>query len=100
VASYRILIKASAGKELAEVGSKADREKLVARIRELATSSRPRRSEKLAGYADRYRIRQGNYRVIYLIDDEVSVVTIFKIGHRRDVRLQMKGRHEYDTRPG
>jgi mRNA interferase RelE/StbE len=85
VASYKILIKTSAGKELAEVGSKSDREKLVARIQGLAASPRPHGSEKLAGYADRYRVRQGNYRVIYLIDDEASVVTIYKIGHRKDV---------------
>jgi len=85
VASYKILIKTSAGKELAEVGSKADREKLVARVQGLAANPRPHGSEKLAGYADRYRVRQGNYRVIYLIDDEASVVTIYKIGHRKDV---------------
>ena len=42
-------------------------------------------SEKLAGYADRYRIRQGSYRIIYLIDDEHREITIFKIGHRKDV---------------
>jgi mRNA interferase RelE/StbE len=85
VASYKILIKTSAGKELAEVGSKADREKLVARVQGLAANPRPHGSEKLAGYADRYRVRQGNYRVIYPIDDEASVVTIYKIGHRKDV---------------
>ena len=85
MASYKILIKTSAGKELAEVGSKADREKLVARVQGLAANPRPHGSEKLAGYADRYRVRQGNYRVIYLIDDEASVVTIYKIGHRKDV---------------
>jgi mRNA interferase RelE/StbE len=85
VASYKVLIKTSAGRELAEVGSKADREKLVARIQGLATTPRPHGSQKLAGYDDRYRVRQGNYRVIYLIDDEASVVTIYKIGHRKDV---------------
>jgi mRNA interferase RelE/StbE len=85
VASYRILIKTSAGKELAEVGSRSDRQKLVARIQGLATSPRPHGSEKLAGYIDRYRIRQGNYRVVDLIDDEQGIVTIFKIGHRKDV---------------
>jgi mRNA interferase RelE/StbE len=85
VASYKILIKTSAGKELAEVRSKSDREKLVARIQGLTANPRPHGSEKLAGYADRYRVRQGNYRVIYLIDDEASVVTIYKIGHRKDV---------------
>jgi mRNA interferase RelE/StbE len=85
VASYKILIKTSAGKELAEVGSKSDREKLVARILGLAARPRPHGSETLAGYADRYRVRQGHYRVIYLIDDEASAVTIYKIGHRKDV---------------
>jgi len=85
VALYRILIKTSAGKELAAVGSKTDRERLVSRIQSLATNPRPHGSEKLAGYADRYRVRQGNFRIVYLIDDEASAVTIFKVGHRKDV---------------
>jgi mRNA interferase RelE/StbE len=85
VASYSVLIKTSAGKELAAVASKNDREKLVARIQALATNPRPHRSQKLAGYADRYRLRQGNFRIVYLIDDEASVVTIFKIGDRKEV---------------
>lgn len=85
MASYSILIKPSAGKELEAVGSKADRQKLVGKIQALASDPRPRGSEKLAGWSDRYRIRQGNYRVVYLIDDASSKVTIFKIGHRREV---------------
>jgi mRNA interferase RelE/StbE len=85
VASYKLEIKTSAGKELAEVGSKSDREKIVSRIQALASNPRPRGSEKLAGYSDRYRVRQGNYRVVYLIDDQSSTVTIYKIGHRKDV---------------
>jgi mRNA interferase RelE/StbE len=85
VASYSVLTKTSAGKELAAVVSKIDREKLVTRIQGLATNPRSHGSEKLAGYADRYRVRQGNFRIIYLIDDEASVVTIFKVGHRKDV---------------
>jgi mRNA interferase RelE/StbE len=85
VASYKLEIKTSAGKELAEVGSKSDRVKIVSRIQALASNPRPSGSEKLAGYADRYRIRQGNYRVVYLIDDQLSTVTIYKIGHRKDV---------------
>lgn len=47
--------------------------------------ARPRGSEKLAGYEDRYRVRQGNYRIVYLVDDDASVITIYKIGHRKDV---------------
>lgn len=85
MASYKIQIKTSAGKELAAVGSKSDREKLVARILGLAANPRPHGSEKLAGYSDRFRVRQGNYRIAYLIDDEVGAVTIFKVGHRKDV---------------
>jgi mRNA interferase RelE/StbE len=85
VALYRVLIKTSAGKELAAVGSKIDRERLVSRIQNLATNPRPHGSEKLAGYADRFRVRQGNFRIVYLIDDEASSVTIFKVGHRKDV---------------
>jgi mRNA interferase RelE/StbE len=79
------LIKASAGKELVAVGSKADRQKVVTRIQGLASNPRPHGSEKLAGYTDRYRLRQGNFRIIYLIDDEASEVTIYKIGDRKDV---------------
>ncbi|MCX7052695.1 MAG: type II toxin-antitoxin system RelE/ParE family toxin, partial [Proteobacteria bacterium] len=46
---------------------------------------RPNGSEKLAGYDDRYRVRQGNYRIVYAIDDKASYVTIYRIGHRKDV---------------
>ena len=67
------------------VGSKADRQKVVTRIQGLASNPRPHGSEKLAGYSDRYRVRQGNFRIIYLIDDEASEVTIYKIGDRKDV---------------
>ncbi len=85
MASYKLSIKPSAGKELEAVGSKADRTRIVAKIAALATNPRPHGSEKLAGYDDRYRIRQGNYRVVYEIDDDASHITIYKIGHRREV---------------
>ncbi|MCC6432701.1 MAG: type II toxin-antitoxin system RelE/ParE family toxin [Gemmatimonadaceae bacterium] len=85
MASYSLSIKPSAGKEIEAVGSKADRQRIVAKIRALAVDPRPRGSEKLAGYDDRYRLRQGNYRIVYLIDADASVVTIYKIGHRKDV---------------
>ena len=85
MAEYRLLIKASAAKELDAVGTKADRQRIVQRIQALARDCRPQGSEKLAGYADRYRVRQGNYRIIYLVDDELREVTIFRIGHRKDV---------------
>ncbi len=85
MAEYRLLIKPSAAKELEAVGTKADRQRIVSRIQTLTANPRPQASEKLAGYADRYRVRQGSYRIIYLIDDARLEVTIFKVGHRKDV---------------
>ena len=85
MADYKLLIKPSAGKELEAVGSKGDRHLIVQRIHALVADPRPPGSEKLAGYDDRYRIRQGNYRVVYEIDDDAIEVTIYKIGHRREV---------------
>jgi len=85
VAAYRLMIKASAGKELERLGTKSDRLRIVERIQALADDPRPHGYERLAGYADRFRIRQGNYRVVYLVDDQRREVTIFKVGDRKDI---------------
>jgi mRNA interferase RelE/StbE len=85
VADYKLLIKPSAGKELEAVGGKGDRLRIIERVQALAANPRPPGSEKLAGYDDRYRVRQGSYRVVYVIDDKNREVTIYRIGHRRDV---------------
>jgi mRNA interferase RelE/StbE len=83
VASYRLFINPTAVKEL-EVLPLRERQRLVARIRGLAANPRPPGSEKLSGQ-DKYRIRQGSYRVLYLIQDAEASVVVVKIGHRRDV---------------
>jgi len=85
VAAYRLLIKASAGRELERLGTKSDRRRIIERIQALAENPRQHGSEILAGYADRFRIRQGNYRVVYLVDEHRREVTIFKVGDRKDV---------------
>ena len=85
MAAYRLLLKATAAKEIEAVGTKVDRQRIVKRIQSLAADPRTSGSEKLAGYDDRYRIRQRQYRIVYLIDDERHEVTIFKIGHRKEV---------------
>ena len=85
MAAYRILIKSSAAKEIEAVDAKTQRQRIIARIRALARDTRAHGSEKLAGYADRYRVRQGQFRIVYLIDDSRSEVTIFKVAHRKDV---------------
>ena len=82
--SYNLQIKESAAKELESLGTKKDRERIVTRINALATDPRPNGCEKLEG-EDKYRVRQGNYRIVYSIDDHNRIVVITKIGDRKDV---------------
>jgi len=83
VANYSLEIKRSAAKELAQLPSK-DRGHVVARIQSLADDPRPVGAEKLSGQ-ERYRVRQGDYRILYEIEDQVLRVVVVKLGHRRDV---------------
>ena len=83
MASCRLLIKPSAGKEI-EAVPKQDRRQIVAKITSLSRNPRPPGCEKLSGH-DQYRLRQGNYRILYEIQDLDLVVLVVKIGHRRDV---------------
>ena len=84
MASYSILIKPSASNELEDIPTKKDRGRIVTRIRSLADDPRPRGSEKLSA-RERFRVRQGRYRIVYEADDKNAVVTVVKIGHRKDV---------------
>ncbi len=83
MAEYSITIKPSAVKELGFIPKKIS-QLIVKRIQRLGTDPRPPGSQKLSAQ-ERYRIRQGDYRVIYGIDDSTKVVDIVKISHRRDV---------------
>jgi len=83
VAHYSVLIVRSAAKELEAVPLK-DRRRLVQRIRALADDPRPPGCQKLSG-EEKYRVRQGDYRILYEIVDDTLVVTVIRVGHRRDV---------------
>jgi mRNA interferase RelE/StbE len=85
VAGYRLLIKPSAGKEIEALGQKKDRQRIVNRIAALASEPRPAGSEKLAGVEVHYRIRQGQFRIVYAVDDASRTVEVVKVGHRREV---------------
>ncbi|MCP3961003.1 MAG: type II toxin-antitoxin system RelE/ParE family toxin [bacterium] len=84
MARFEILIKASAAKELEAISRKKDRQRITRKIRALATDPRPPGCQKLSG-RDRYRIRQGVYRIVYSIEDERLIVYVVKVGHRKDV---------------
>ena len=85
MAGYRLLIKPSAGKEIEALGHRKDRQRIVNRIAALASEPRPAGCEKLAGAEARYRIRQGQFRIVYAVDDAVRTVEVVKVGHRREV---------------
>jgi mRNA interferase RelE/StbE len=85
VAGYRVLIKPSAAKEIDAIGAKNDRQRTVARILALGDEPRPVGCEKLAGAEGRYRVRQGQFRVVYAINDTSHTVEVVKVGHRREV---------------
>lgn len=81
---YSVLIKPSAVKELENIPRKKDRQRVVEHISALADDSRPHGSQKLSG-KDRFRLRQGPYRIIYSIEGDALVIYVIKIGHRKDV---------------
>ncbi|HZJ09193.1 MAG TPA: type II toxin-antitoxin system RelE/ParE family toxin [Trueperaceae bacterium] len=84
MASYEVLIKEPALLELASISRKQDLRKIAQRISSLAQQPRPLGCEKLSG-SDRYRVRQGDFRIIYEVSDSTSTVVVVKIGNRRDV---------------
>jgi len=84
VASYKLLIKPSAVKEI-ESAPKKDRLRIIKRIQNLSSDPRPPGCEKLSGHDDKYRVRQGTYRTVYTISDVGLVICIVKVGHRKEV---------------
>jgi mRNA interferase RelE/StbE len=84
VPEYRVGFKASAEKELLGLPA-AIVSRILPRIEELALDPRPNGSKKLRGARDLWRIRSGDYRAVYAIDDKKKAVTVMRVAHRRDV---------------
>ncbi len=84
MSKYSVEIKQSAQKELDalddQLFARMDR-----KILSLAANPRPAGCKKLRGYKDLWRIRIGDWRVVYIIDDDAKIVAVTRIAHRRDV---------------
>jgi len=80
---YKIFFKKSVLKELENV-PKPTLQRILKRIQELPNNPKPIGSQKLSNY-NLYRIRQGNYRIVYLINNKKLELQIFKIGHRKEI---------------
>lgn len=82
MAAYRILFKKSVQKDLNPIPTR-DLKKILKRIEALADDPRPDGCEKLSGQ-QRYRLRQGRYRILYSIQDDELTVWVVKVRHRKD----------------
>lgn len=83
MASYDVQFRKSVSKDLDPI-PKQDVQRIVAAIAALADNPRPPQARKLTG-SEKYRLRCGVYRVLYEIRDDVLVVCIVTVGHRKDV---------------
>jgi len=84
VEKYKVSIKRSAVKEIEAIPQKKERQRIIRCIGQLANNPRPPGSKKLSGN-DKYRIRQGSFRIVYSIEETELIVVVVKAGHRKDV---------------
>jgi mRNA interferase RelE/StbE len=84
VSSYRIALTASAERELRRLPTKVIA-RIMPRLEHLASAPRPRGCKKLRGGDKEWRIRVGDYRLVYVIDDNARTVDVTRIAHRREV---------------
>lgn len=83
MAEYEVLFKESVYKDLKKT-PKADLRKILSRIKKLSDNPRPAGCEKLTGQ-ERYRLRQGKYRIVYSIQDDKLTIWVVQVGHRKDI---------------
>ena len=81
---YLVELKSSAAKALKKL-PRSTQKRIVARLSELETSLPPVETTKMKGENPFHRVRVGDYRIIYEIQNEVLVILVIKIGHRKDV---------------
>ncbi|MDA1301332.1 MAG: type II toxin-antitoxin system RelE/ParE family toxin [Proteobacteria bacterium] len=84
MANYEIEVSSTAEKQLRKLSQK-DQISVLKRIQGLSSEPRPNHSRKLRGQTNVYRIRVGNYRILYSIEDKRLIIIVLKLGHRRDV---------------
>lgn len=85
MAGYKLVLKPSATKNVEQIDRRVDRERIARRIQALAENPHPYGSKKLEGLEYTYRVRQGDYRIVYDIDDVSATVFVLKIRLRKDV---------------
>jgi len=81
---YRVLMSRRASKQLSRL-DRSEQQRIRAAIDLLAINPRPPRAIPLRGQDGVHRVRVGDYRILYSVADQIRVVSIIRIGHRRDI---------------
>jgi len=84
MASYRLEWRKSTKKDLRDIPSR-DIQKIIAAVEALADNPYPSGSKKLSGSKHAYRIRVGDYRIIYDVFSEILIIEVIRVGHRKDI---------------
>lgn len=84
MSQYKVVVRKSAAKELSKLPVTVN-SRIIEAILNLSDNPRPQGSKKIKGGFENWRIRIGDYRIIYAIDDEILIVDVRKVGHRRDI---------------
>ncbi len=83
MAQYRVIVRKSVSKDLKGIPKK-DVRRILSAVKSLADDPRPSGTKKLSGQ-ERYRLRRGNYRILYEIEDDRLIVCVVRVGNRRNV---------------
>lgn len=84
MAKYKLFFTETFYKNLKSIPGK-DVKRILSRTKALSDDPRSPGSQKLAGNKNQYRIRQGDYRILYSIEDDQLIIVVVKVGHRREV---------------
>jgi mRNA interferase RelE/StbE len=84
IKNYEVVLSKTAEKNLMKMPAKIVKQ-IIPTLQELANNPRPAGCKKLKGFSNIWRVRVGDYRIIYSIEDQILLVDIREIGHRKEI---------------
>jgi len=87
---YKVKVAEEAARFIRKQDKRIQRQ-IINNIRGLAQNPRPQGCKKLQGYKDLYRIRSGNYRIVYTVREKMLFVFVVRVAHRKDIYRRLRG---------
>jgi mRNA interferase RelE/StbE len=87
--AHRIELSPAAARQLKKI-DRSILPQIAAKIDSLASDPRPHNCEKLSGYEGLYRVRVGDYRIIYAVEDRLVLVVVLKVGNRAEIYQRVR----------